>query len=162
MYQSAKRLSNEIINFLHNQNFVVVSTINKDGSLHNSCKGIVKIERQGQVYLLDLYRGRTHDNLKQDPNISITAVDEHKFIGYCLKGKVREVLEEKLSPQVITSWDERITSRITRRVLKNIQGEKGHSSHPELLLPKPEYLIVMDVEEIIDLTPHQLQEKREG
>lgn len=162
MRQSAKRFSNEVINFFHNQNFVIVSTINRDATLHNSCKGIVKIEQQGKVYLLDLYRGRTHDNLKKNPNISITAVDEHKFIGYCLKGKVKEVLEEKLAPQIITAWDERITSRITRRVLKNIRGEKGHPSHPELLLPKPEYLIVMEVEEIIDLTPHQLKEKREG
>ncbi len=152
-----RKLTNEIISFFHNQNFVVVSTINRDGSLHNSCKGIVEIDHKGHVYLLDLFRGRTHDNLKQNPNISITAVDEHKFSGYCLKGKVKEALEEKLTPQIITAWDERITSRITRRVLKNIRGEKGHPRHPEILLPKPEYLIVMDVEEIVDLTPHHLK-----
>lgn len=162
MRQLAKRLSKEIINFLHNQNFVVVSTINRNGSLHNSCKGIVKIERQGQVYLLDLYRGRTHDNLKQNPNISITAVDEHKFTGYSLNGKIKELLEERITPQIITAWEEKIIGRITRRVLKNMRGEKGHPSHPELLLPKPEYLIVMDVEEIIDLTPHQLKEEKRG
>ena len=152
-----KRLDAEIINFFQNQNFVLVSTVNKDGSLHNACKGIVTIDQQGKVYLLDLYRGKTHDNLKQNPNISITAVDEHKFTGYCLKGKIKESSEERLTPQIITAWEEKIISRITRRVLENIRGEKGHPRHPELLLPKPEYLIVMEVQEIVDLTPHHLR-----
>lgn len=30
--------------------------------------------------------------------------------------------------------------------------------HPEALLPKPEYMIVMEVEEIIDLTPKHLKQ----
>jgi len=152
-----KRFSSEIIRFFQNQGFVLVSTIDREGRPHNSCKGIVKIAQQGQVYLLDLYRGKTYENLRRNPHISITAVDEHRFIGYCLKGKAREMNEEKLKSQILKAWDERITSRITQRVLKNIHEEKGHPRHPEILLPRPEYMIVMEVEEIIDLTPHQLK-----
>lgn len=136
---------------------MVVSTIDNKGFAHSSCKGIIKINRNGQLLLLDLYRGKTHDNLRHNPNITITAVDEHKFSGYCLKGKAKLLSEEKLHSKIITSWEERITTRITRRLLKNIRGEKGHSRHPEVLLPKPEYMIVVQVEEVIDLTPHHLK-----
>lgn len=152
-----KRLSDEIIQFFRSQGFVIVSTVGTDGVPHNSCKGIVKINKQGQIYLLDLYKAKTYENLEKKPRISITAVDEHKFIGYCLKGKARIILSEKLKPQIIRAWEERITSRITQRVLKNILEEKGHLRHPEALLPKPQYLIVMNVEEIVDLTPHYLK-----
>ena len=38
-----------------------------------------------------------------------------------------------------------------------MKGEKGHPEHPEALLPKPEYLIAMQVEDIIDLRPHHLR-----
>jgi predicted pyridoxine 5'-phosphate oxidase superfamily flavin-nucleotide-binding protein len=152
-----KKLSDEIIHFFENQGCVVVSTIDKNGSVHNSCKGIVKINREGSVYLLDLYRARTRDNLMRNPHISITAIDEHKFIGYCLKGKARIVLEDELHSQIIKAWEDRITSRLTRRLLKNIREEKGHPRHPEVLLPKPEYMIAMEVEEIVDLTPHHLK-----
>jgi putative heme iron utilization protein len=152
-----KKLSADIIRFLENQGFVIVSTIDGNGGVHNSCKGIVKINQKGEIYLFDLYLGRTYKNLKANPHISITAVDEHKFMGYCLKGKAKEMTEAKLIPQLIKSWDERVTSRLTRRLLKNIHEEKGHPRHPEILLPKPEYLIVMDVEDIIDLTPHPLK-----
>lgn len=110
----------------------------------------------GRVYLLDVYSRKTRDNLKHNPRISITAIDEHKFKGYCLKGKASILEHAKFSPQVLKVWDEKITGRITRRLLRNISGEKGHAKHPEAQLPRPAYMIVMVVEGIVDLTPHHL------
>jgi len=153
-----KKLPDEIIQFFHNQGCVIVSTIDKNGFPHSACKGIVQINRNGRVYLLDLYRARTYENIKQNPHISITAIEEHKFMGYCLKGKAEIIPEGKLESHIIKAWETRITSRLTRRLLKNIREEKGHPRHPEILLPKPEYMIAMEVEEIIDLTPHHLKQ----
>jgi general stress protein 26 len=152
-----KELAPEIIHFFHNQGFVIVSTIDKKGGIHNSCKGIVRVEPEGKVYLLDVYRAMTFQNLKQNPHISITAVDEHRFKGYCLKGSAKTIALDKLNPDILTVWEERVTSRITQRVLRNVRGEKGHPSHPEVKLPKPEYLILMEVEKVVDLTPHKLR-----
>lgn len=152
-----RKLTEEIIRFFHNQGFVIVSSIDKNGLIHSSCKGIVKIDPQGKIYLLDVYRLRTFRNLEENPNITITAVDEHKFIGYALKGKAQKLPKEHLSEDLMKAWDERITSRLTHRLLKNIHEEKGHARHPEALLPHPEYLIEMEVEEIVDLTPHKLK-----
>lgn len=152
-----KTLSDEVIQFFHKQNFTVVSTMGRDGLLHNSCKGIVKINENGRVYLLDLYKAKTYENLKHNSHIAVTAVDEHKFKGFCLKGKAKILKGDKLSSHIITAWEKRLTRRITQRVLKNISGEKGHARHPEALFPKPEYIIVMQVQEIVDLTPHHLK-----
>lgn len=152
-----KSLSDDIIQFFHSQGCVIVSTVDKDGFPHSACKGIIKISRNGQVYLLDLYRGKTYENLKINPHVSITAIDEHKFIGYCLKGKAEMMPEGKLGAHIIKAWESRISSRLTQRLLKNIREEKGHLRHPEILLPRPQYMIVMEVEEIIDLTPHHLK-----
>lgn len=143
--------------FFQNQNFVIVSTIDKNGFPHCSCKGIVEINRDGQVYLLDLYKAKTFENLKTNPHISITAVDEHKFIGCCLKGKARIITSDEISPHLIKAWEDKLTSRVTQRVIKNITGQKGHPSHPEVLLPKPQYMIVIEVERAISLTPHHLK-----
>lgn len=154
-----KKLSEEIVRFFQDQGCVIVSTIDGSGFAHSACKGIVKIDHKGQVYLLDLYSGTTHENLQKNPHISITAIDEHKFTGYCLKGKVQLHPAEKLEPDIIKAWEDRITSRLTQRLLKNIREEKGHPRHPEVLLPQPKYLIVMDVEEIADLTPHHLKQE---
>jgi len=149
----------DIVQFFHNQRFTIISTIDKKGYPHNSCKGIVKIDESGKVYLLDLYTARTYENLKNNPAISITSVDEHKFAGYCLKGKAKIVPKNKVNGRVLKLWEDKITSRISHRLLKNMRGEKGHKTHPEALLPMPAYLIVVDVDEIVDLIPGHIKRK---
>ena len=152
------RLPDDIIHFFKKQPFVIVSTIDrKSKAPHNSCKGIVKIDKNGKIYLLDLYKWRTYANLKKNPHISITAVDEHRFKGWCLEGKAKIVPEEKLKSDIIKAWEKRLAMRITQRLLKNIREEKGHQRHPEAQFPKPEYMIVMDVEEIVDLIPQHVK-----
>lgn len=149
----------DIVEFFHNQRFTVISTIDKKGYPHNSCKGIVQIDESGKVYLLDLYMAGTYENLKANPNISITAVDEHKFTGYCLKGKAKIVQKNKVSKSILKLWEDKVTSRISHRLLKNMKGEKGHQTHPEALLPAPTYLIVADIDEIVDLVPGHIKRK---
>lgn len=146
-----------IAQFFHNQHFTVVSTIDKTGYPHNSCKGIVDIDKNGKIYLLDLYMGKTYENLKGNPHISITAVDEHKFIGYSLKGKAKVIPRNKVNRRALKLWENKIISRISHRLLKNMQGEKSHKTHPEALLPKPAYLIEVDIDEIIDLIPRHIR-----
>lgn len=152
-----KQLSDEIIQFLHKQGFVIVSTIDDDGTPHVSCKGIVNIEPEGKVYLLDLYKARTYKNLKHNSSISLTAVDEHKFIGYCLKGKASIVPESEIRSGTIEDWENKIVKRISSRVLKEIHEEKGNPDYPEVSLPKPEYMIIVEVKDIIDLAPHPIK-----
>ncbi|MBU1871240.1 MAG: pyridoxamine 5'-phosphate oxidase family protein [Candidatus Omnitrophica bacterium] len=153
------KLSNEVVEFFRRQPFTIVSSLDKRGIPHNSCKGVVKINRNGAIYLLDLYKARTFENLKRNPRISITAVNEHSFEGYCLKGKAKIITGKGIKMPVLRDWEARITNRITQRIIKNLQGEKGHSRHPEALFPKPEYLILMKVSEVIDLTPQHLRKE---
>ncbi|MBI4972258.1 MAG: pyridoxamine 5'-phosphate oxidase family protein [Candidatus Omnitrophica bacterium] len=152
-----QRLSPQIINFFLDQGCVIVSTIDQHGFAHSACKGIVKIDPRGEVYLLDVYRAKTYQNLKRNLHITVTAIDEHKFSGYCLKGKARMRSRDNFDAELLQAWEDRITSRLTQRLLRNIRQEKGHPRHPEALLPKPEYLIVMKVEKIVDLTPRHLK-----
>ncbi len=152
-----KRLNDKIIRFFQDQGFTVVSTIDEKLRVHNSCKGIIKITRSGLVYLLDLYWQQTYKNLTLNSSISITAVDEQKFAGYCLKGKAKIVSTDKIKSGILKAWEKKITGRITRRVIDNLHGEKAHFGHPEALLPKPAYIVVMEVEEIVDLTPSHIK-----
>ncbi len=144
--------------FFRDQRFVVVSTIDARGVPHSSCKGLVKIDEKGWLYLLDLYSRRTFRNLKRNPHISVTSVDEHAFAGYCLKGRARIVPVGKLKKDIAALWEEKINSRISHRIVRNLRGEKGHSRHPEAALPAPQYVIVVRVKEAVDLTPGHLKE----
>jgi len=148
-----QKLSREIIKFFQKQGFVLISTIDKKGSINVSAKGIVGIEEE-KIFLLDLYLGRTSKNLKNNTNVSVTAVDEHEFTGYTLKGTAKVIEKEKIEDHIVKSWQDRIVKRISNRLIKNIQGSKvslGH--HPEATLPEPKYLIEIDIKEVVDLAP---------
>ena len=152
-------LSSEIIHFFQKQGCVILSTIDENGFPHSSCKGIIEIRPNGQLYLLDLYHGATYKNIIRNPQVGITAVNEHRFKGYCLQGKARIAPAEGLGSHVAGVWEDKIISRITQRVLKNVTGEKGHPRHPEALLPKPKYLIAVKVKRVLDLTPQHLKQE---
>ena len=147
----------EVYEFFNRQGFVIVSTQDKDGGIHNSCKGLVKVDKNGTLYLLDLYLKKTFENLKTCSTISVAAVDEHGFSGYCLKGKARLVDRHDLAADILQAWEEKINSRISRRLIKNIRGETGHPKHPEAAMPTPQYMIVMEVHSAVDLTPAHLK-----
>jgi len=152
-----KSLSDEVYGFFRKQHFVIVATIDSsNGNPHTSCKGIVKIERCGRIYLMDLYKWRTYNNLIKDKRMSVTAVDEHRFKGWCLKGTGRILPSSGLTPDLIKAWENKISSRITHRIIKNIREEKGHGRHPESQLPAPEYVIEMEAESLVDLMPHHV------
>jgi general stress protein 26 len=154
------KLPDGVVNFLQDQGYVVISTIDQNGFPHSSCKGIVEIDKSGIIYLFDLYKGITFKNLSLNHHISITAVDEHKFIGYSLKGIAKIVFKKEMGQKLIKAWEERITGRLSSRVIRNIREGKGQVRHPEALLPQPEYLIQMQAEDLVDLTPRILKEGR--
>ncbi|UCG35740.1 MAG: pyridoxamine 5'-phosphate oxidase family protein [Candidatus Omnitrophota bacterium] len=152
-----KELSPEIIDFLKKQGFVIVSTLDEAGSIHCSTKGIVGIEKEGKIHLVDLYKENTFNNLGRNPTISITAVDDDKFIGFTLKGEAKIVERENLEVHIIIEWENRVIERISKRVIKDITKGQKPLIPPESLFPQPQYLIEMDVEDIVDLAPADLK-----
>ena len=148
-----------VIDFLRTQGFVFVSSIDKNGFPHSSCKAIVKIDPDGEIYLVDVYHGITSENIRRNQHISISAVDEHKFIGYCLKGRARKIQDDFISQEIIKTWEDNVTSRLAKGLLRNLVQEKGQGHHPEASLPQPKHLIVQEVEEIVDLALHYLRKE---
>ena len=145
------KVSDNIVDFLERQGFVIVSSIDDSTAFpHTSCKGMIKVEGD-KVYLMDLYRSDTYRNLKKNPLMSITAVNDHQYQGYCLKGRGEIVMKEKIAPDLLKKWQEKKTGRTTSRIIKNIRAEKRHDTHPEASFPEPSHLIIMEVEEIVDL-----------
>ncbi|MBU4334776.1 MAG: pyridoxamine 5'-phosphate oxidase family protein [Candidatus Omnitrophica bacterium] len=148
------KLPDEIIKFLDEQNIVIVSTFDENENIHCSVKGIIGSEETEKIFIIDVYKKRTYKNLKRNPKVSITAVDEQKFKGYTLQGKAKLIIQQKISKNVLERYEERITRRISNRVIKGVQKCTKSSKHHEGELPiLPKYLIEIAVEKIIDLSP---------
>lgn len=146
------KLSESMINLMKKQGFVIVSSLDGQGKIHCSAKGIVGIE-QTRVFLIDLYKARTYNNLSKNPIVTISFVDEHSFEGYSLQGMAKIVEKEKIKKSIIADWEDKVLQRISQRVIKNLKQGKPGSHHPEASFPHPKYLIEIDIEKIIDLAP---------
>ncbi len=157
-----KEIPAGVVEFLKNQGFVIVSSIDAQGFPHNACKNIVQIDPRGEIFLIDLYHGVTKANITRLAKISISAIDEYKFEGYALKGEARILPHNNLTQSMISSWENNITSRLAKRLLKHLAEEKGQRHHPEAILPEPKYIIALNVQEIVDLTPHHLRKEGEN
>jgi predicted pyridoxine 5'-phosphate oxidase superfamily flavin-nucleotide-binding protein len=151
-------LSDDIINFFSRQDFVIVSTIDKNGNIHTSAKGLVglKDKEYGRVLLLDLFFNETYRNLQNNPTISITAIDNNSFIGYTLQGKADIVPREKIPLRLLQEWDDLIVSRISKRMIRNVKVGVKSEVHHEMKLPvHPKYLIEVIIDHIVDLSINQ-------
>jgi len=159
-FRIVRKITEDIIRLFHKQGFVIVSTLDLKGSIHCSAKGIAGIEAEGRIYLIDLYRGKTFSNLKRNPTISITAVDEDEFSGFTIKGKAKIVNRKEIKAHIIASWEDKVIQRVSKRVVGHIKKEKKSSHHPEAIFPHPQYLIEVDVDSVVDLTPKNLKRKK--
>ena len=145
------KLSQDVISFFKEQGFVIASTLDSNGAIHASCKGIVDIKENGECYILDLYHGRTHKNLKANPALSITAVDEYNYRGYTLKGKAEIITVDEIKGSILKKWEKKLSERVSKRLVKNIREDRKHLPHPEAGFPRPKYLFLLKIEEVVDL-----------
>ncbi len=147
----------DIVSFFEKQTFVLVSTIDQQGKINVSAKGILEMKPAGEVFLLDLYHGNTFRNLTKNPAVSLTAICEKHFTGYTLQGKARIVKRGNFDATIISRWYHKISRRISNRLIKNLQEGRNALVHPEAMLPEPKYLVVVRVSKVIDLAPAHLK-----
>ena len=151
-----KKLNDRVIRFFQQEGCAIVCTLDKEGTINCSVKGIVGLEEE-RVFLIDLYHGKTFENLRNNSKISLTAIDKHEFPGYNIKGIAKIVEHEKIKDHIIKEWEERVIKKISDRIIKNVKKNTAERHHPEANFPSPKYLIEVDVNEIIDLAPATLK-----
>lgn len=145
------KLSAQVASFFRKQNYVIFSTVDGTGRPHSVAKGLVDIDEEGTIILLDLYRGNTFRNLLENTNASMTAIDERNYTGFTLKGRASIVELVDLTDSVREKWRRLLRGRIAGRIIKNVQNEIRGTKHHEVHLPEPEYVIAFSPEEVIDL-----------
>ncbi len=152
------KLNEDIIYFLSRQGYVIVSTLDKNEHIHCAAKGIVGIETD-KIFVIDLFKNKTYKNLKLNPKVSVTAVNEHEFKGYTFQGQGKIIHHKDIADSIVKKWEDRIIERISSRMIKGVQKGVKSVRHFEAHLPHvPKYLIEIDIEHVIDLAPPSLKQ----
>src|SRR3989338_662460 len=83
--------------------------------------------------------------------VLLQSMSTHLRVIHC---KAKIVPREEIQGHIIEKWEKRIVRRISNRLIKSLQAGVLTERHHEAHLPTvPKYLIEVDVEKVIDLTP---------
>ena len=85
------RVIEKALTFLKAREFVAVATADKVGKPNSAPKLLLKIDG-GIVYFIDYSMGKTAENLRVNPRVSLSLIDFHSLFGYVLNGRV-EIIE---------------------------------------------------------------------
>ena len=106
------------------------ATVGPDGEPNVTPKGTIRVLDENTLIFADLFSLKTRENLKNNPRIAVTIVDQEKVVGYQFKGKA-ELLD---SGPIFEKVREELKARPTP-------------------LPDPKYVAKITVEAIYDQSP---------
>ena len=138
-----------------------MATHDEKGAIHTSAKGLLKLDAEGKIFLLDLYKGRTCRNIKKNPNVTLTFIDDRKFAGYAIMGKARIRRENAVPESTLKEWEKHISKRMARRIVSHVKQPQGVSDWiPEASFPAPKHVIEVKTERVVDLAPQRGAKKK--
>jgi len=152
--------SSDLMDFLKDHHTAVVSTLDDNGCVHTSIKGITGIDVAGRLFVVDLYKKLTYENISKRSCVTVTVFDHDRFLGWSLQGRGKVVEREGMTAELHADWEDRIVSRISERLIGNLRSAFGGKANYEAQLPHQlQYVIEVDVEKIVDLRPTCIKEK---
>lgn len=122
-----------------------VASCDENGHPNSASKMLVDIARPNKVFYLDHKFTTTYNNLKNNPHLSISFMDDVNFTGYRLSGKGKILHSGKEFKAASKQWEKRLIRYEADRMLRRITGH--HSAREaENALPA-DFVIVLFIAE---------------
>lgn len=136
--------------FLSQGKFVNVASCNMERMPNVAPKLVGKVDKN-ILYLIDYVVGRTYANLKANPRISISFIDDKSLTGYQLNGTA-DILEEGTEYDDLAREFQQIKTNFTvERILLNVRtGEKNAKG--DIPLSEKFVIIRIKVIEVVEIT----------
>jgi predicted pyridoxine 5'-phosphate oxidase superfamily flavin-nucleotide-binding protein len=136
--------------FLLNKGFVSVATSDLSGQPHAVPKYIVEIEK-GFIYLADYVIGKTFQNLKINPKISLSTLNVKTLEGLQINGVAKMITKGPKYKQLLKAMVEQEVYHSASRIVENVRrGRKAGTF--ELEFPEKVAMIKVKCEKITKIS----------
>jgi predicted pyridoxine 5'-phosphate oxidase superfamily flavin-nucleotide-binding protein len=142
-------MNKKVSELLKIREFVSVATCDLDGRPNAAPKFVLKLENNF-IYLVDYSIGRTSQNLKINPRISISFMDNDALMGYQLNGSVEIINRGEEYDILVKDLSQKELDLSTRRIIEGVTQGKPHERF-ELSLSEKFIIFKVKVEEIVDI-----------
>jgi uncharacterized pyridoxamine 5'-phosphate oxidase family protein len=131
--------------------FITVATSNGRGRPNAAPKLLLKIDGR-TAYIVDYSIGRTYENLKINPEISLSFIDAHSLFAYRLNGSVEIIEKGRIYKECLKELRKKEIDLSVERIVQGVQEGKAHQDF-ELGIPEQFLLYKVAITEGCEITP---------
>ncbi len=140
-----------LIVLLQKADFISVGTSDENGQPSVASKFLLKVEGKN-IYLVDLIKGKTWRNLRYNPIISLSVMDEDNLRGYQINGAVSVLESGKEFDLLMLEFSEKQVTFATNKIIAGVQQMKPHRGLG-LTAHKAEVFYKISVSEALEIGP---------
>jgi predicted pyridoxine 5'-phosphate oxidase superfamily flavin-nucleotide-binding protein len=131
----------KIKELLKSREFISIATSNLEYKPNASSKFLLKLEDRF-VYLADHVFGRTFNNLKVNPQVSISFADTNTLSGYQINGKAQILEEGEEYERILKEMRQKQIDLSTKRIIEGVTSGKTHKG---FAISIPDKLVIFKV-----------------
>jgi len=141
----------DALNLLGTHEFVSVATCDLNGRPNAAPKFFLKTDNKF-IYLVDYIIGRTYQNIKLNPNISVSFVDHKTLTGYQINGSVQIIDTGELYEKLCEEMRARAIRLTTQHIIEHIRGKEKYDDF-EVSLSDRFVIFKVKMEEVVKIGP---------
>ena len=142
-------MNKKVFELLKKRGFVSVATCDLEGRPNAAPKFILKLENN-LIYLVDYSIGRTSRNLRFNPRISVSFMDNDTLMGYQLNGSVEIIDSGQEYDALVKELSQKELELSTCRIIEGVTKGKSHEGF-ELSLSEEFVIFKVKVTEIVEI-----------
>ena len=131
--------------------FISVASCDLNGQPNAAPKFLLKAD-QDFIYLIDYTIGRTWENVKVNPRLSLSLSDADSLKGYKINGRAEIITEGPAHAQLFDELKEKTIALSVDRVIEGIRLKKKHTDF-ELGIPDKFIIFKVRIEEFTEIGP---------
>ena len=144
-------ITERINEILKTREFISVATAGLDGTPNAAPKFLLKRENNF-VYLVDYTIGKTWQNLKNNPRVSLSFVDTDTLRGYQLNGSVEIIEKGAAYDKIMQELFQREIDLSAKRIIEGVTQGKVHENF-ELAIPEKIVIFKIQIQEAVEIGP---------
>jgi len=134
---------------LSKREFVHAATADFDGRPNVAPKFLLKVE-DNFIYLADCVIGRTWQNIKINPRVSLSVSDRDTLTGHQINGKVEIIDKGAAYEKLLGELKRQEINLSVERIIEGIQTGTKHKDF-ELAFPERVIFFKVKVEEVVEI-----------
>lgn len=144
-------ITNDLLSFLSKKEFLYLGTCDSSGMPFVVPKFLIRIIGS-TIYLADYVMGRTCENLKSNPKVSLSIINLESLIGYEMNGYAEMLVGGDEFDEILKDLEKRKMHFSVERIIAGVQRGKSHQVF-EGEFPEQLAVLIIKVKQIIHISP---------